>query len=73
MWQHLTPFRKRIDTRRTPGRRPRRYRPHCKSSRGTLPPVGHANAQRTTCPPGRIARHLDRYGQRRWDITRLPV
>ena len=30
MWQLPTPFRKRIDTRRTPVRRPRRYRPHCK-------------------------------------------
>ncbi len=30
MWQLPTPFGKRIDTRRTPGRRPRRYRPHCR-------------------------------------------
>ena len=30
MWQLLTPFRKRVDARHTPARRPRRYRPHCK-------------------------------------------
>ena len=31
MWQLLTPFRKRVETRHTPARRPRWYRPHCKS------------------------------------------
>ncbi len=30
MWQLLTPFRKRVEARHTPARRPRRYRPHCK-------------------------------------------
>ena len=30
MWQLLTPFRKRIEARHTPARRPRWYRPHCK-------------------------------------------
>ena len=29
MWQLLTPFRKRVEARRTLARRPRRYRPHC--------------------------------------------
>ena len=29
MWQLLTPSRKRVETRHTPARRPRRYRPHC--------------------------------------------
>ena len=30
MWQLLTPFRKRVETRHTLAHRPRRYRPHCK-------------------------------------------
>jgi len=30
MWQLLTPFRKRVETRHTLARRNRRYRPHCK-------------------------------------------
>ena len=31
MWQLLTPFRKRVEARHTPARRPRRYRPDCRS------------------------------------------
>ena len=73
MQQLLTPFRKRVEARYYPSSSSPVVSAALHAPRGSLPPVCHADGQRTTCPPGRIARHLDGDGQRRRDITRLPV